>query len=110
MSLSVVTAAAETGRPVVHGKCRGSARLDMGYFAGQVTRLSAPPRLALCIESQDWPSGPASDHLRTDESLREALLFSLFWRQAPSPAHVSEYKLPAKNHSRYVLITSTSAV
>ena len=96
MSLSVVTAAAETGRPVLDGKCRRSPRLDTGSFAGQVTRLSAPPRLALCIESQDWPSGPASDHLRTDESLREALLFSLFWRQAPSPAHVSEYKLPAK--------------
>jgi hypothetical protein len=66
-----------------------------GIFCGSgysLVRL----RLAPCIESQDWPSGLASDHLRTDESLREALLFSLFWRQAPSPAHVSEYKLPAK--------------
>ena len=75
MSLSVVTAAAERGRPVLDGKCRRSPRLDTGYFAGQVIRLCGL-RLAPCIESQDWPSGPASDHLLSDESLRKALLFS----------------------------------
>jgi hypothetical protein len=41
VSLSVVTTAAERGRPVLDGKCRGLPRLDTGYFAGQVTRLCA---------------------------------------------------------------------
>ena len=99
MSLSVVTAAAERGRPVLDGKCRRSPRLDTGYFAGQVIRLCGL-RLAPCIESQDWPSGPASDHLLSDESLREASLFS---RATPSP--FSRARLGIQNHSRYVLIS-----